>query len=421
MKSILSSGNTRSYNVKAFVTFMLFTLIFISCDTTDYVNDLGSVISPVDQAKYQKILHTSISDTAVRVQTEWGISRRLLAGTFVENYETMSVLKFNDFTDLPDTAKDNISDIILEFTLSNTIGDSSTGTIDLFLYKNSVDWEEDNLKSKSFNDFIPSSVDLIDSTTVTWGLFDSVSNKITFEIPIELAESWMASSATNGVILTASPSGFIASFHSRYSSVISLLPVLEITYKVEEDSSTTARIIASADGYVLNILSDLPDSEPDKILIGGGAAYRSMVMIDSSMINSIPVNASIVDANLTLTIDRQGSLLPFSNSAVNGIGISLLFSFVKSTEGTDSLFVIDKTDFDLVAIPIDGDEMTLDLTGIIQQWVAGTRENLGIALGSNSESSQIFRISLYGQNSSVSESMKPNIDIYYVNSPEDSD
>ena len=400
---------------------MLFTLIFISCDTTDYVNDLGSVISPVDQAKYQKILHTSISDTAVRVQTEWGISRRLLAGTFVENYETMSVLKFNDFTDLPDTAKDNISDIILEFTLSNTIGDSSTGTIDLFLYKNSVDWEEDNLKSKSFNDFIPSSVDLIDSTTVTWGLFDSVSNKITFEIPIELAESWMASSATNGVILTASPSGFIASFHSRYSSVISLLPVLEITYKVEEDSSTTARIIASADGYVLNILSDLPDSEPDKILIGGGAAYRSMVMIDSSMINSIPVNASIVDANLTLTIDRQGSLLPFSNSAVNGIGISLLFSFVKSTEGTDSLFVIDKTDFDLVAIPIDGDEMTLDLTGIIQQWVAGTRENLGIALGSNSESSQIFRISLYGQNSSVSESMKPNIDIYYVNSPEDSD
>ena len=417
----MSSGNTRSYNVKAFVTFMLFTLIFISCDTTDYVNDLGSVISPVDQAKYQKILHTSISDTAVRVQTEWGISRRLLAGTFVENYETMSVLKFNDFTDLPDTAKDNISDIILEFTLSNTIGDSSTGTIDLFLYKNSVDWEEDNLKSKSFNDFIPSSVDLIDSTTVTWGLFDSVSNKITFEIPIELAESWMASSATNGVILTASPSGFIASFHSRYSSVISLLPVLEITYKVEEDSSTTARIIASADGYVLNILSDLPDSEPDKILIGGGAAYRSMVMIDSSMINSIPVNASIVDANLTLTIDRQGSLLPFSNSAVNGIGISLLFSFVKSTEGTDSLFVIDKTDFDLVAIPIDGDEMTLDLTGIIQQWVAGTRENLGIALGSNSESSQIFRISLYGQNSSVSESMKPNIDIYYVNSPEDSD
>ena len=417
----MSSGNTRSYNVKAFVTFMLFTLIFISCDTTDYVNDLGSVISPVDQAKYQKILHTSISDTAVRVQTEWGISRRLLAGTFVENYETMSVLKFNDFTDLPDTAKDNISDIILEFTLSNTIGDSSTGTIDLFLYKNSVDWEEDNLKSKSFNDFIPSSVDLIDSTTVTWGLFDSVSNKITFEIPIELAESWMASSATNGVILTASPSGFIASFHSRYSSVISLLPVLEITYKVEEDSSTTARIIASADGYVLNILSDLPDSEPDKILIGGGAAYRSMVMIDSSMINSIPVNASIVDANLTLTIDRQGSLLPFSNSAVNGIGISLLFSFVKSTEGTDSLFVIDKTDFDLVGIPIDGDEMTLDLTGIIQQWVAGTRENLGIALGSNSESSQIFRISLYGQNSSVSESMKPNIDIYYVNSPEDSD
>ena len=400
---------------------MLFPLIFISCDTTDYVNDLGSVISPVDQAIYQKILHTSISDTAVTVQSEWGISRRLLAGTF-DNYETMSVLKFNDFSDLPDTVRDNISDIILEFTLSNTIGDSSTGTIDLFLYENNVDWKEDNLKSKSFNDFIPSSVDLIDSATVAWGSSDSVSNKITFDIPIELAESWMDSSATNGVILTASPSGFFASFHSRYSSKIALLPALQVTHMEEGDtSSTTTRIIASADGYLLNLLSDLPDSEPDKILIGGGAAYRSMVLIDSSMINSIPVNAAIADANLTLTIDRQSSLLPFSNSAVNGIGIRLLFNFVESTGGTDSPFVIDKTDSTSVALPTDGDEMILDLTGILQQWVAGNRENLGIALWSRNETSQLFRISFYGQNSSVSDSAKPNIDIYYVNSPEDSD
>lgn len=421
MKSILSNRNRRSYNVKVFVKLVLINLIFISCDTTDYVNDLGSVISPADQAKYQNILHSSISDTAVRVQSEWGSSQRLLAGTF-DDYETLSVLKFNDFSDLPDTVRDNISAILLELTLSNTIGDSSTGTIDLFLYENNMDWEEDNLKLKSFNDFISSSVDSISSATVAWGSFDLVSNKITFDIPIELAESWMDSSATNGVILTASASGFIPSFHSRYSTDISLLPALQVTHMEEGDtSSTTTRIIASADGYVLNMLSDLPDSEPDKILIGGGAAYRSMVMIDSSMINSIPVNASIVEANLTLTIDRQSSLLPFSNSAVNGIGISLLFSFVDSTGGTDSLFVIDKTNFDLVALPIDGDEMTLDLTSIIQQWVAGTRENLGIALGSNSESSQIFRISLYGQNSSVSESMKPNIDIYYVNSPEVSD
>ncbi len=399
---------------------MLFTLIFISCDSTDYVNDLGSVASPVDQAKYQNILHSSISDTTIRVQSEWGISRRLLVGTF-DNYETMSVLKFNDYTDLPDTAKGNILDILLEFTLSNTIGDSSAGTIDLFLYENSVDWKEDNLKSKSFNDFIPSSVDLIDSTTVAWGSSDSASRKITFDIPIELAESWMDSSATNGVILTASPSGFIASFHSRYSSEIALLPALQITYKVEEDSSTTTQIIASADGYLLNILSEQPDLEPDKIFIGGGAAYRSMVMIDSSIINSIPGNASIVDASLTLTIDRQSSLLPFSNSAVSGIGISLLFNFVDSIGGSELPFIIDKTDSTSVALPIDGDKMNLSLTRIIQQWVAGNRENLGIALWSRAETSQIFRISFYGQNSSVVDSAKPNIDIYYVNSPEDSD
>lgn len=400
---------------------MLFTLIFISCDSTDYVNDLGSVISPVDQAKYQKILRSSISDTTVRVQSEWGISRRLLAGTF-ENYETMSVLKFNDFSDLPDTVRDNISEILLEFTLSNTIGDSVTGTIDLFLYKNSVDWKEENLKSKSFNDFIPSSVDLIDSTTLAWGLSDSVSNKITFNIPDELAQSWMDSSDTDGIFLIASPSGFIASFHSRYSSDITLLPALQVTHMEEGDtSSTTTRIIASADGYLLNLLSDLPDSEPDKIFIGGGAAYRSMVMIDSSIIDSIPGNASIVDASLTLTIDRQNSLLPFSNSAGKGIGMSLLFNFVESTGGTDSLSVIDKTDFIPVALPTDGDIMTLDLTGIIQRWVAGNGENFDIALWSNSESSQLFRISFYGQNSSVSDSAKPNIDIYYVNSPEESD
>ncbi len=214
---------------------------------------------------------------------------------------------------------------------------------------------------------------------------------------------------------------FISSFHSRSSNAAnSLLPALKVTYEVEEDSSTTTRIVASADGYLLNILSELPDSEPDKIFIGGGAAYRSMVMIDSSMIDSIPVNASITHANLTLTIDRQSSLLPFSNSAGNGIGISLIFNFVDSTGGTEYPFLIDRNDTSFVSLPIDGDVMTLDLTRIIQQWVSGNRENLGIALWSNFESSQIFRISFYGQNSSVSDSVKPNIDIYYVNSPEDS-
>ena len=405
---------------------MLSAFTFTSCDSTDYVNDLGSIISPVDQVKYQKILHSSIADCTITVPSDRGSSKRLLTGSF-ENYETLSVLKFNDFSALPDTAI--MSEAIMELTLSNTIGDSTIGNLDLFLFKNDVDWQEDNLKSMALDDFtpLPESIrrfrrPFIDRTTVAWGLSDTVSKKVTFNIPLEIAQSWRDSSATDGVVLTASPSDFIASFHSKSSNAVnSLLPALIVKYKEKGDDSTyTTRIIASADGYLLNILSELPDSEPDKIFIGGGAAYRSMVMIDSSMIDLIPVNASIVDANLTLTIDRQSSLLPFSNSAVNGIGISLFFNFVDSTGGTEYPFVIDRSDSTSVGLPIDGDKMTLDLTRIMQQWVTGNRENLGIALWSNFESSQIFRISFYGQNSSVSDSVKPNIDIYYVNSPEDS-
>ena len=400
---------------------MLFTLIFISCDSTDYVNDLGSVISPVDQVKYQKILHSSIADTTITVPSDRGSSKRLLVGTF-ENYETLSVLKFNDFSDLPDTV--NMSEVFLELTLSNTIGDSIAEDIKLLLYKNNISWQEDSLQSKQLDKFRFSSVDLINDTTVAWGLSDTVSKKVTFNIPLEIVQSWRDSSDTNGVVLDA-PFGFISSFitsfHARSSSAAnSLLPALEVTYEVEEDSSTTTRIVASADGYLLNLRSDLPDSEPDKIFIGGGAAYRSIVLIDSNMIDSIPVNASIADANLTLTIDRDGSLLPFSNSAVNGIGMNLLFSFIESIGGTELPFIIDRNDSTFVSLPIDGDEMTLDLTSMIQQWVTGDKENFGIALWSNFESSQLFRISFYGQNSNVSDSMKPNIDIYYVNSPEDS-
>ena len=411
------------------ITFVLSAFTFTSCDSTDYVNDLGSIISPVDQVKYQKIIHSSIADCTITVPSDRGSSKRLLAGGF-EDYETLSVLKFNDFSALSDTV--SMSKILLELTLSNTIGDSTIGTLDLFLFKNDVDWQEDNLKLMALDDFTPFLESIrrfrrpfIDRTTVAWGSLDSASKKITFNIPLDIVESWKDSSETNadtnGVVLIASPFGFIASFHSRSSSAAnSLLPALVVTHIVGEDTSTTTRIVASADGYLLNILSELPDSEPDKIFIGGGAAYRSMVMIDSSMIDSIPVNVSIVDANLTLTIDRQNSLLPESNSAVKGIGISLLYNFVEATGGTDSLLVIDETDFNPVALPIDGDKMALDLTRLMQQWVTGDRESFGIALWSNSESSQIFRIAFYGQNSSVSDSLKPNIDIYYVNSPENS-
>ena len=403
------------------ITFVLSAFTFTSCDSTDYVNDLGSIISPVDQVKYQKIIHSSIADCTITVPSDRGSSKRLLTGSF-KNYETLSVLKFNDFSALPDSAV--MFEVIMELTLSNTIGVSTMGTLDLFLFKNYVDWQEDKLDSMALDDFtdFPESIRQLRHPTITWGLSDSVSKKITFNIPLEIAKSWRDSSDTDGLVLTASPSDFIASFHSRSSNAAnSLLPALIVKYKKEGDDSTyTARIVASADGYLLNIPPELPESNPDKIFIGGGAAYRSMVLIDSSMIDSIPANASITDANLTLTIDRESSLLPFSNSAVNGIGIRLLFNFVDSMRETDPQFVIDRSDSTSVALPTDGDKMTLDLTRIIQQWVAGNRENLGIALWSNFESSQIFRISFYGQNSSKGDSLKPNIDIYYVNSPEDS-
>ena len=391
-------------------------LLATGCDSIEYVNVIDSVLAPVDQANFQNIPFTSILDSTWRVLPNRGETAQNFVGKF-DIYEAAMLIKFHGNSGLPDTA--TISDIFLEMEVANTIGDSSIASIGVSMRKNTKSWTEDNLSELSYDNFINSSGILHDSTSAPWRTADSSTQLLSFEVTKPIYQAWKDGSDTNGVILVGDdPGGFIISAHSRTSGRLSaFLPVLRINY-TEDGEAITNRFSANADGYTMNILEDLTVTDAERIYVGGGAAFRGIIRFDPNLLDQIQDNVLISKAEIKLTIDYDKSILPFLNSAESGILFDLRYSFIDSINSAGSPVKVNSRDSLDISPPLFGTTLTLDLSPFIQLWVTGGVENLGIAIWSSGEHSQIFRISFISGNSMDSDALKPDIDIFYIEPPD---
>ena len=391
----------------------------VGCDSTEYVNEIDSVLAPVDQANFQNIPFTTVTDSTWSVMPNRGETAENLVGKF-DIFESAILLKFNGVTAFPDT--DKISEIFLEMTVSNTIGDSALNSIDVSMRKNTIAWTEDNISDLNFDDYINASEDLNNSKSVPWRTADSTTHLLSFIVPKLAYQAWKEGSDTNGVLIFGdAPGGFIISSHSLSSGFIeSLLPVVRINY-TEDGEPISNRFVASADGITMKISDDLTVTDTDRIYVGGAAAHRGFIRFSPDLINLIPSNALISKADFTLTIDYDKSILPGLNSAVSGIRFDLSLGFVDSLSATGVPLAINRSDSLAIIVPITGNTLTLNLARLVQLWVAGNIDNLGIAIWSTGEHSQIFRISFVSGDSMDDDALKPNIDIYYIDPPDFSD
>lgn len=394
--------------------FLLFSAA--GCDSTEYVNVIDSVLAPVDQANFQNIPFSSISDSTWSVMPNRGETAQNLVGKF-DIYESAMLIKFHGNISLPDSS--TISDIFLEMSVANTIGDSSVNAINILMRKNTLSWTEDNLSDLIYDDFINASEELYDSTSAPWRTADSITQIISFKVPLPVYQNWKEESDTNGVLIfNDGPGGFIISSHSRSSGRISsLLPVLRINY-TEDGEPITNRFSATADGYTMKILEDLTVTDTERLYVGGGAAHRAFIRFAPNLLDQIQSNALISKSEITFTIDYDKSILPNLNSAVSGILFDLRYSFLDSIGSTGLPVKISRSDSLDISAPLSGTTLTLNLSPFIQQWVAGTKDNLGIAIWSSGEHSQIFRISLISGDSMDSDALKPDIDIFYIEPPD---
>ena len=401
-------------NIKHTVTkfhHLLFTLPFlmaiIGCDTAIFENKIDTILVPVDNVSFLSISSASISDSTW-TKTPSGKPIRLFIGGF-EGYESVTLLRFGNLSALP--AYSLIDSLSVQLTATNTIGSNRpSSSILISMYKNRIEWDEESLATRKFEDFAPLSDDLIDTMTVLWRDSDSESEQFSFDIPISLVQSWKDSSDTNGVIII-----------SEYSSnfiISSSLPSLQVAY-LESDTTKTESILATSSGYLLSITTGLPLSDPERTYIGGGKAYRGIYKFNSGLLDGISETSKISRAELNIAIDSSRSILPNKNSSVTGIGLTLYFSYLDSSSENDSLFFPPKGDSTQANIPLDGNILSLNMTDILQKWITGDFENKGLLIWSGSEGSQLFRVALYGDGCDVVSDptcVEPELNIYYVTS-----
>jgi len=167
----------------------------------------------------------------------------------------------------------------------------------------------------------------------------------------------------------------------------------------------------------LKLSKDLAVTDPERIYVGGAAAFRGFIRIEPDLLETIPTNALISRADITLSIDYDKSILPNGNSAETGILFVLRYGFVDSLSSTGVPVKINRAD-SLTVPPIDGNSITLNFTPFVQQWIAGNIDNFGIAFWSSGEHSQLYRISFISGDSMDDDALKPKINIYYIEPPD---
>jgi len=343
---------------------------------------------------------------------------RLFIGGF-EGYESAALLRFGNLKDLP--ADSLIKSLRVQLTVSNTIGSNQpSSSILLSMYKNRVEWNEDSLGSRRLEDFAPLREphrgkmieDLIDKTIVHWLDSGSESKTFSFNIPLSLVKSWMDSSDTNGVII-------ISEFSSNFI-ISSSFPSLHVSYH-DSDSTKTENILVTSSGHLLSITTGLPLSDPERTYIGGGKAYRGIYKFNSDFLDSISTTSKISRAELMIAIDSSRSILPNINSSVTGLGFELLFSYLDSSSVSTDLFPTPISESTVANIPTDGNILSLNMTNILQRWVAQNTEDRGLVIWSSFEGSQLFRVALYGDGCDATidvSCVEPVLNVYYVTSEE---
>lgn len=414
--------NFHSSNIKQSVTkyyhlllLMLFLAFIPGCDSIVFDNKIDTILEPVDQVNFLSVSSSAINDSTWTKTPNREKAVRLLIGK-IEGYESAALLRFGKLSELP--VESLIKSLFVQLTVINTISKQPSSSILLSMYRNRVEWNENNVVNLKLEDFTPLPEDLIDTTTVLWSNSDSTSEKFSFDIPFSLVQSWIDSSDTNGVIIIGdSSSDFIISSPARTSALSSSLePLLQVKY-TDSDTTITTGISATGNGYLLSISTGLPLSDPDRTYIGGGKAYRGIYKFNSGLFDGISETSKISRAELNLAIDVSRSILPIKNSSVTGIGDTLYFSYLDSSSEGGDLFPTTQSNFSFAKIPIDGNIISLNMTNILQRWVSDNIEERGLVIWSGSEESHLFRVALYKEGCDVTADascVEPELNIYYT-------
>ena len=242
-------------------------------------------------------------------------------------------------------------------------------------------------------------------------------------LDIDLVKSWVAGEANEGIMLVPHNAGFIAEFFTTENGT--KWPTLAVTARNGNNQVDTT--VVGSYGYLAEASllfngSGIAEMElkrgGDRLTVGNGSGFRSLLRFDLS---GIPINATINQAFLTLTVHSEGSRTRdfgltlaaspvVSDSSWNPVTLltDSLYSHPKAI-ALDSLVTFSLTNSTLYpsAIP--------ELTGIVQRWTLNLYPNWGLVLRSAEPGLNPDQMSFYsGETDST---LAPELRVTYTTPP----
>ena len=348
---------------------------------------------------YEKTLYAEPSDHAFyTTKFNTGSSPELLLGAVSDEYKTRILLLF---TSLPDSV-DRVESAKITLYSWNVLGDTLSAPFQANMYKLTSAWTETAILD--WNEVTGDNV-LLGSAEI----FPEVSDSFEFTLPAGLVESWIDTTRGEdnyGVYIEPVNATFIIDFYSR-ETLITQSPFLEIIYELDGELDTI-NVLCNRDVFIIEENLSLDD---DHLYIGKGVAARSLLRFD--VLSQIDSTATINRAELILKINRERSLF-------NARGVEDLVAMRAANEADDIQDVIIDSTLSGYTGSVLKDTVTVDITGLCQQWSVNNKlyENYGLILKSEGESVTLSRTAFYG--SGADSSLIPSLLVRYTLPPRES-
>lgn len=360
---------------------------------------LGARRELVDESDVGKILKTAFSsapeDTSIAATLNTGASPYLLAGE-AQNVFSEFLIVFARVTG----GEVKNARLILPVHLVAGEGGSYQPTI----HRVTRAWKEDSVTARIFqvSDYDPAPIGQANFPSL-----DSLRNHVDEDTLYFHFDSiyvqTLASDSVN-VLIRADDRNVLLEYHARESLV--KVPLLEVVLARTDRADTTMRFTARADAFIFRREAPLPG---DRFYSGNGEKHETYLRF--SPLDSVPANATVNRAVLTLNIDRDHSFI-----TSDGFGCTILL--VDSVHNqTDSLY------FDLriastgASLLVDKDDLKAEfhLTGVVQGWLIAPQFNFGLVVEPSAPSRDLQRVAFHTAASNAA--LAPKLIVDYTTPP----
>ncbi len=383
------------------VFITLITLLFLSScqdDPTSLGKDLIGTDLDLRVIDSQEDSLSQTTSSFIADTVSFGSAARIVLGN-VENRKSTMLIRFGLI--LPDSIRtsleeDNLTILSAEASLRPIyiIGDEGS-VVDFTVHKINSDWGSGgfNKDSLSMLDYDPD--ELTDSKEIT----DSL---ISFNVNNDIALEWLKALisdtlGTNNGMIFIPKTGYNKAYGFRAFPVIQNEDSPKIRYIVENENNNIDTLYSRVVFDVHVPEGTVGPVEEGKFQMTAGVGQRGKLFFDLS---SIPVNANINRAELTLTVDSLSSLI--GNVDTDSLRIRLF---------ADSASNKINSDIRLQRINFDGVQFKGNIAELVQHVLLGT-DNQGFQLVLGNENESLDRYVVYGSTYS-DPALRPKLKVYY--------